>query len=73
MDDYRLAVLFSVFVLKPLTGWENKINRSRSCGWSWKKIADIYDVSPLTVGIKPFLDAWKIFFDFKGKTKPNGL
>ena len=24
MDDYRLAVLFLVFVLKPLAGWKKK-------------------------------------------------
>jgi len=26
-----------------------RINRYRSYGWSWKKIADIYGVSPTTV------------------------
>ena len=28
---------------------KNRINRYRSYGWSWKKIADIYGVSPTTV------------------------
>ena len=73
MDDYRLAVLFSVFVLKPLAGWKNKIKWYGSCGWSLKKIADIYGVSLLTVRKKPFLDAWKIVFGFQRKTKPNDL
>ncbi|WP_420063632.1 helix-turn-helix domain-containing protein [Prochlorococcus marinus] len=26
-----------------------RINRFRSYGWSWKKIADVYGVSPTTV------------------------
>jgi len=29
---------------------KKRLNRDRRCSWSWRKIAQIYGVSPSTVG-----------------------
>lgn len=41
-----IALMLFIWALKTK---RTKINRYRSYGWSWEKIAQIYGVSPTTV------------------------